>query len=152
MQDDPRQPVGQGDLTVEEESLSDFARRLDDLSLKLGASVGSHETLAGLGITAAQAGGSLAEMTSLTSRYEHVLERVRALARVQREAIEALGIATLISERGYENVEAEQIERLRSLMSGWEQVYTAGSDRRPATTTAGDQPAGGGGGGAPMAL
>jgi hypothetical protein len=151
MNDDPRQPVGegQGDLVVEEESLTDFTRRLDDLLAKLGASDGSAQSLGDLGVTTTQAGGSVAEATGLSASYNAVVDRLRTLARIQREAVEALSIATLISERGYDGVETEQVERLRSLMSGWENVYASGPGyvALPAEAVPDDGDTGGGGAG-----
>lgn len=143
MNDDPRQPVGQGDLVVEEMALRDFTRVLDALLIKLGGSDASASQLGTLDVTPTQAGGSLAEISGLTSRYATVLDRLRALARVQHQAVEALGIATLISERGYEAVEEEQVARLRSLMSGWHDIYAARPDL---SGPAGDGTTGGGGG------
>ncbi|MGP3971967.1 hypothetical protein [Streptomyces sp. 6N223] len=149
MNDDPRQPVGQGDLVVEEMVLSDFTRVLDALMIKLGASDAAASELRGLDVTTTQAGGSIAEVSGLTSRYSTVLDRLRTLARVQRQAVDALGIATLISERGYEAVEEEQVARLRSLMSGWEDIYAAQPDF---SETTGDGTVGGGGGAPQTAL
>jgi len=146
MNDDPRQPVGQADLVVEEMALSDFARVLDKLLIALGDSDASRSELRSLDITTTQAGGSIGEVSGPTSRHSTVLERLPTPARVQRQAVEALGIVTLISERGYEAVEDEQVAQLRSLMSGWEEIYAA----QPEFPEISGDGTTGGGGGAPQ--
>lgn len=121
---EPRQPVRGSDLEVSSESMSDFTDRLHDL---LGTLAERHppSRLTALGLGSCSFGAAFPAADALASRYEAVRTRLQGFLRIQLEAVEALGIATTLTRRGYEAVEDAQLQRLRQIMSGWETVYGA---------------------------
>ncbi|MFD5320088.1 hypothetical protein [Streptomyces sp. NPDC127098] len=132
MTDDPRAPTGQAGLFVGDGALSGFAGRLGEIEAALQDSGITISTIARLRLERGSFGEGVVALSDLPARYESVLARLEDFVRIRQEAMEALGIVTLLSERGYEAVELEQRQRLHAIMAGWEERY--------ATDRAGDGP------------
>ncbi|TDC67963.1 hypothetical protein [Streptomyces hainanensis] len=125
MTDDPRVATGQGDLHVGDGALDGFAGRLDEIEVSLRDGGITTSTVARLSLDHASFGAGMASLSDLPTRYEAVRARLEGFVRMRQEAMEALGIVTLLSERGYEGVELEQRQRLQAIMAGWEERYAA---------------------------
>ncbi|WP_461037191.1 hypothetical protein [Streptomyces mayteni] len=125
MPDDSRAVTGQADLYVGDEALSGFAGRLGEIEASLRDGGITTSTVARLGLERSSFGEGVASLSDLPARYESVVARLEDFVRIRQEAMEALGIVTLLSERGYEAVELEQRQRLQTIMAGWEERYAA---------------------------
>ncbi|CAL9382296.1 hypothetical protein SUDANB171_01083 [Streptomyces sp. enrichment culture] len=112
------------DLVVSTEALSQFRGRLDDVLTNTQTAGLTPSLMADLRMDQANYGGLIPGMTQISHEFGHAVDRLEAFVRIQQDLIEALGIATLISERGFENVEAEQRERLQQIMAGLAEDYT----------------------------
>jgi hypothetical protein len=146
MNDDVVPSGGRADLTVPEAELSGFSNWLADTEGLLRERSYTPETVAGLAFSGAFLGDA-ALAGGVAQRLEAKLRRLEDLLRVRQEAMEALGIVTLLSERGYEGVEAEQVARLRQIMAGWEATYAAREPDTSTTPSATASPGTGGGAG-----
>ncbi|TDC20854.1 hypothetical protein E1265_20040 [Streptomyces sp. 8K308] len=146
MTDDPRAPTGQADLHVGDGALSGFAGRLDEIEIGLRDSGLTPDSVARLAMAESHFGAAIPAVSQLSGRYEAVRTRLEEFVRTRQEAMEALAIVTLLSERGYEAVEDEQLRRLQQIMGGWESRYA--TQQAAATTTS----QGGVGGGVGLTL
>ncbi|MCU4750082.1 MULTISPECIES: hypothetical protein [Streptomyces] len=121
MPDENSPPV---DLVVSPEALGSFRGRLDDVLTTTQAAGLTPSLMADLRMDQANYGGLIPGMTQISHEFGHAVDRLEAFVRIQQDLIEALTIATLISERGFENVEAEQRQRLQQIMSHLAEDYT----------------------------
>lgn len=64
----------------------------------------------------------------LATHQARVHQKLETFARVFNEQIEALGIAAQISDRGFQNVDAEAVQRLRAIQQNAYQHYRAPDD------------------------
>jgi hypothetical protein len=147
--------VGRADLHVEDESLREFANRLNRIHETLRERRATGTRVSTMGATPNDFGHAATAMDELHRKYESVRSSLESLVRDHLRGVEALAIMTELSRRGYEGVEAEQVERLRQIMSGWEQRYSGRPERsasanEPAAHT--PAPDNGGGGGAAASM
>ncbi|GAA1904234.1 hypothetical protein GCM10009716_12700 [Streptomyces sodiiphilus] len=127
---DPRSSPGDV-LLVGDEALTDFAAWLDGSLTSLRDMGISPGKLGEMALGRAQFGGWFTAMSEVAAKYETAVLRLQTLVGIQQDLIEALGIATLIAERGYENVEAEHVARFEQIMGELEAHYTRAQDPAP---------------------
>ncbi|RKN38724.1 hypothetical protein [Streptomyces hoynatensis] len=139
MGDRTRHPA---DLHVADGALSDFTHWLGGIVEPLDNLAAD---IAELNIATHQYGGAMPAVAEMARQYETARSRLVEFVRIQREAVEMLGIAAQISERGYEAVDQEQLDRLRQITSTWNERY-------PRPPRIPEEASGGGGGGRDMAL
>ncbi|MET2716634.1 hypothetical protein ACGFX7_25495 [Streptomyces harbinensis] len=112
------------DLIVSPEALGAFRGRLDDLLTRTRSAGLTPSLMAELRLDQYNFGGLIPGMTQISHEFQSATHRLEAFIRIQQDLIEALGIATLISQHGYENVEAENRERLQQIMARLAEDYT----------------------------
>ncbi|GAA2386731.1 hypothetical protein GCM10010420_06950 [Streptomyces glaucosporus] len=119
-----RPGIGGGkDLAYEAETLADFKRRIDDIIDELESSPASHKQISNQDITPDAYGTGFSAAEDLSSQYEKAHERLKTLSRLFGEQLEALGIATQIVDKGYENIEAEHRQRFHSIRTRVEEYH-----------------------------
>ncbi|MTE19640.1 hypothetical protein F0L17_10965 [Streptomyces sp. TRM43335] len=108
--------VGGGkDLSYEAESLASFKRRIDEILGELPSSPASHQHISDQDITPDAYGTGFSAAADLSSLYDRVHTRLQDLSRLFGEQLEALGIATQIVDRGYQNLETDQAQRFQTI-------------------------------------
>ncbi|MDT0321041.1 hypothetical protein [Streptomyces millisiae] len=110
-------------LVVGEGALSASAARLEEIERTLRDSGLTPDSVARLAVAEGHYGQGIPAVAQLSARYEAVRARLEEFVRTRQEAMEALAIVMLLSERGYEAVEDEQLRRLQQIMTGWESRY-----------------------------
>jgi hypothetical protein len=117
---------GNGDLSVTDETLLGFKKRLDEVLSHLSNSPASTTKMQNQTITRDAYGGTaFPAADDLSKQYDRVHARLETLSRIFGEQIEALGIAVQISQKGYAGVEADQLARMRAIQSSAAQHYEA---------------------------
>ncbi|WP_051717760.1 hypothetical protein [Streptomyces megasporus] len=127
------------DLSYEPETLASFKKRIDKIIDDLETSPASHKRISDQTITPESYGTGFSAAKDLSSLYEGAHERLKTLSRLFGEQLEALGIATQIVDKGYENIETEHRERFQAIQSHVEEHQHSRRDG------SGDQNAGVGG-------
>ncbi|MFB7898490.1 hypothetical protein ACFC1B_19380 [Streptomyces xiamenensis] len=120
----PEESSPPADLAVSTEALSQFRGRLDNVLTTTQTAGLTPSLMADLRMDQANYGGLIPGMTQISHEFGHAVDRLEAFVRIQQDLIEALAIATLISQQGYENVEAENLERLQQIMAHLADDYT----------------------------
>lgn len=103
-----------GDLAVNDGSLQSLKKQLDELLGELRNSPASHTDMRTATITS-DAYGDFPGAKALSTQYAKVQARLEAFSQVLGEQIEALGISVEVSEKGYDNVEAETLRRMQEI-------------------------------------
>ena len=125
---DWRNTGGGKDLSYEGETLAAFKKRIDGIIDQLGSSPASHKHISDQDITPDAYGTGFSAAEDLSAQYEKAHERLKTLSRLFGEQLEALGIATQIVDKGYENVEAEHRERFQAIRARVEKHHESRQD------------------------
>lgn len=110
-------------LQVELETLKAFKNRVDALLDDLTGSPAAPKEIGRDRLTAAHLGTGFGEAESLTSAYQYVHDQLDVLSQTLSDQIEAMSISIDGAHRGYENVEAEQCDRLWTIRQRTESHY-----------------------------
>ncbi|GAA2426875.1 hypothetical protein [Streptomyces macrosporus] len=127
---DSRDTGGGKDLSYEPETLASFKKRIDDILDRLETSPASHKHISDQTVTPDAYGTGFSAAEDLSAQYEKAHERLKTLSRLFGEQLEALGIATQIVDKGYENVEDEYKERFQAIRARVEEHHESRRDDR----------------------
>ncbi|HZG02614.1 MAG TPA: hypothetical protein VE546_03365 [Streptomyces sp.] len=132
-----RHDTGGGkDLSYEAETLASFKKRIDAIIDGLEKSPASHRRISDQAITPDAYGTGFSAAEDLSSQYEKAHERLKTLSRLFGEQLEALGIATQIVDKGYENIEDAHRERFQAIQGRVEEYYYSRQDEPKAVRDA----------------
>lgn len=123
-----RDTGGGKDLSYEAESLASFKGRIDTILRELEGSPASHRQISSQDITPDAYGTGFSAAADLSSLYDKVHTRLQDLSRLFGEQLEALGIATQIVDKGYQNLEADQVRRYQTIQERVEEYSQARQD------------------------
>lgn len=114
-------PPSPGRLAYEVATLKKFKQRVDTLREGL---VFAQPTIVNSGeILAADYGTGFAEADTLADLYRTVLTELETFSRTFAEQIEALSLAIDLSERGYEEMDAETQQRMQAIQQRTTELY-----------------------------
>ncbi|MCK1795750.1 hypothetical protein MTQ01_06940 [Streptomyces sp. XM4193] len=125
---DPGGGTGNGgaDLHIGDGTLPSLKKQLDRLLTELesrGVAEGIRSSTVGTGSY-----GDFAGARELATHQARVHQKLQAFSQIFGEQIEALGIAAQISDKGFENVEADAVQRLRAIQQNAYEHYKAPKD------------------------
>ncbi|MGK5496830.1 hypothetical protein [Streptomyces sp. URMC 125] len=123
-----RDTGGGKDLSYEAESLASFKGRIDTILRELEGSPASHRQISSQDITPDAYGTGFSAAADLSSLYDKVHTRLQDLSRLFGDQLEALGIATQIVDKGYQNLEADQVRRYQTIQERVEEYSQARQD------------------------
>ncbi|MCC3766647.1 hypothetical protein [Streptomyces sp. UNOC14_S4] len=106
--------MGNSDLAKEAETLTKFKGHIDKILENLEGSSSSVKSIADQKLSK-DVYGSFDTAKGLADLYEHVHERLKELSKTFGDQIEAMSIAALIADRGYDAIDAEQAARLKAI-------------------------------------
>ncbi|MBB5116629.1 hypothetical protein [Streptomyces eurocidicus] len=132
-------PSGEGKLAKEPLTLKSFQGRIDAAVEKLEKSKASSKSMGDQKVPVDAFGVGFGSAKDLAGLYDKVHERLLALSKVFGDQLEATGLAAVIAERGYDGIDAEEAEKLRSI-----QKRTQEYERDRAAALKRDAPGGGG--------
>ncbi|MGW1073953.1 hypothetical protein [Streptomyces sp. NPDC002537] len=107
--------MGKSDLAKEAETLATFKGRIDKILENLEDSSSSLKSIADQTITKDAYGTGFDSAQHLAELYEQVHERLKTLSKTFGDQVEAMGLAALIADRGYDGIDAEQAARMRAI-------------------------------------
>ncbi|MFE0044738.1 hypothetical protein [Streptomyces albireticuli] len=108
-------PSGAGKLAKEPETLKSFQDRIEDVLDKLEKSKASSKSMGDQKVSTEAFGTGFGSAKDLAGLYDKVHERLLALSKVFGDQVEAMGLAAVIAERGYDGIDAEEAEKLRAI-------------------------------------
>ncbi|GHF55151.1 hypothetical protein [Streptomyces morookaense] len=110
-------------LAKEAETLTTFKGRIDELLAKLEKSSASPKAIGERRIAKEAYGRGFDSAGDLAALYDKVHGRLQELSKLFGDQIEATGLAALISDRGYDGVDAEQAARMRAIQESTQKHY-----------------------------
>ncbi|MBH5337290.1 hypothetical protein IHE55_22020 [Streptomyces pactum] len=128
-----RRAHGDPDFQREVESLLDFKRQIDRIVADLGDSPAAQGEISRQSIVRSAFGQGFAAADDLAAAYDAVHRRLEKFSETLGEQLEALGIAVQIADRGYDGVEADQVERFRRLQKKTRDDYPELYETAPGT-------------------
>ncbi|WP_245738223.1 hypothetical protein [Streptomyces sparsogenes] len=113
-------------MAKEAETLAKFKSRIDKVLSDLEKSPASKTKLDEQTISRAAYGNStLTSADALSQMYNQVHEKIKIYSKTFGDQLEALGIAALIAEKGYDGVDAEQRRRMQEIQAEAQKYYRA---------------------------
>ncbi|ARZ67541.1 hypothetical protein SMD11_1884 [Streptomyces albireticuli] len=139
-------PSGDGKLVKEPETLKSFQDRIEGVLEKLEKSKASSKSMGDQKVSTEAFGTGFGSAKDLAGLYDKIHERLLTLSKVFGDQVEAMGLAAVIAERGYDGIDAEEAEKLRAIQKRTQEYER---DRAAALKKGGPGDAGttGGGGG-----
>lgn len=138
---------GGGYLVREAETLTTFKGRIDELLAKLEKSSASPKAIGDRRISEGAYGKGFDSASELAGLHDKVHDRLQTLSKLFGDQIEATGLAALISDRGYDGVDAEQAARMRAIQESTQRHYRdAVASKAPGKTSGTQQHTGDAGG------
>jgi hypothetical protein len=129
-------PFGKG-MAKEAETLAKFKGRIDKILSDLEKSPASTKKIDEQAITRATYGAQLSGVhwsaDDLAKSYDVVHEQLKTWSKTFGDQIEAMGIAALIAEKGYDAVDAEQRRRMQEIQAEAAKYYRDPETGQPAT-------------------
>ncbi|KUJ64104.1 hypothetical protein ACZ90_61790 [Streptomyces albus subsp. albus] len=122
-------PTFGSSLVKEAETLGKFKGRIDTVLTKLKESPASKQNLSHQTVPEGTYGKNFTAATTMAQNYDKVRSRLEELSGLLGDRIEAMGIAAIIAERGYDSIDAEQAARLRELEKRAEEHYRKPADK-----------------------
>ncbi|MGD9481653.1 hypothetical protein WDH52_00085 [Streptomyces sp. TRM70308] len=99
-------PTGtKSDFKRAAETLTDFKKRVDDILTRLSTSEAANSRLRTRNVPKSSYGTGFAEADDLALQYERVHDHLTNLSKTFGEQIEAMGIAVLGADIGFDNLE-----------------------------------------------
>ncbi|MEU3351360.1 hypothetical protein [Streptomyces sp. NPDC037389] len=130
-----------GRLAKEAETLTTFKNRIDEVLADLEKSAASPKSMGDQKVAHDAFGRGFGSAEGLAALYDAVHARLETLSKVFGDQVEAMGLAAVIAERGYDGVDADEAARMRAI-----QERTHEYEHGPTTrSTAPGTPAGTGG-------
>ncbi|MEU3877009.1 MULTISPECIES: hypothetical protein [Streptomyces] len=111
----PASPSGGGHLAKEAETLTTFKNRIDEVLAKLEKSSASPKTIGDQKVPADTFGRNFGSAQQLAALYDKVHARLELLSKQFGDQVEAMGIAAVVAERGYDGVDADEAARMRAI-------------------------------------
>jgi hypothetical protein len=108
-------PSGSKDLAVETESLVTFKQRVDGILSRLDDGPASHRRMSDQAISAASFGADFEMADHIHKAYQAVHDKLRTMSQMLGDHIDALSLTTDMARRGYQNVDQQQVDRLRAI-------------------------------------
>lgn len=112
-------------LDYEARTLTAFKGRIDEILGELEKSPASRKHIGDQTIVPDAYGTGFSAAEDLSALYDSVHARLESLSQLFGDQLEALGIATQIVDKGYENIEADQVERFQSVQTRVEEYREA---------------------------
>jgi methyl-accepting chemotaxis protein len=126
--------VGVRAVSVEVEQLQTFKSRVDRMLADLDSSAASPKEIADQQLTADHLGSGFGEAGDLAKAYNTVHSNLQQLSKTLADQIEAMSITVDASNRGYQNVDEEQLHTLWTIHDRTDASYKA---HGPAGSTGG---------------
>ncbi|MCM2392275.1 hypothetical protein [Streptomyces albipurpureus] len=130
----PSKGGGGKDLDVDADELVKFKDRVDNLLVKLESSPAAPNRMNEGAVPAGDLGVGFSEATALHGIYQKVHAELQNLSKGLAGQIEGLSIAVQGSTKGYQNIEEDIKERMRTISKDAREAY----DRREAERRASD--------------
>ncbi|MEV4435071.1 hypothetical protein [Streptomyces sp. NPDC049555] len=108
-------PSGNGHLAKEAETLTTFKNRIDEALAKLEKSSASPKTIGDQKVPPQTFGQNFGSAQQLAALYDKVHARLELLSKQFGDQVEAMGLAAVIAERGYDGVDADEAARMRAI-------------------------------------
>lgn len=115
---------GGGELQVGEGTLQNLKKQLDEILSEVRGTPATQKEIQASAVGKSSY-GDFPGAQQLAEHQAKAQEKLEAFSRIFGEQIEALSISAQIAERGYENVEAEAVERLRAIQQNALRHYEA---------------------------
>lgn len=129
-------PFGKG-MAKEAETLAKFKGRIDKILSDLEKSPASKKKIDEQTITRATYGAQLDAVPwaadNLAKAYDTVHEKLKAWSKTFGDQIEAMGIAALVAEKGYDAIDAEQRRRMQEIQAEAAKYYRDPVTGQPVT-------------------
>ncbi|MEU5031507.1 hypothetical protein [Streptomyces milbemycinicus] len=129
-----KSPFGKG-MAKEAETLKKFKGRIDEVLSELEKSPASKKKIDAQTLSRGVFGGDLTSAEQLYELYNSVHEKLKTWSKTFGDQIEAMGLAALIAEKGYDELDAEQRRRMQEIQAEAQKYYrdpttgkSAGSD------------------------
>ncbi|MGY0057983.1 hypothetical protein ACWY4P_15730 [Streptomyces sp. LZ34] len=121
-------------MAKEAETLAKFKGRIDKVLSDLEKSPASRTKLDEQTISRAAYGDStLTTADKLSELYDQVHEKIKIYSKTFGDQLEAMGLAALIAEKGYDGVDAEQRRRMQEIQAEAQKYYRAPKSGQPGT-------------------
>ncbi|MCC3779892.1 hypothetical protein [Streptomyces sp. UNOB3_S3] len=122
-------------LAKEAETLTTFKNRIDEVLANLEKSAASPKTMGDQKVAPGSFGKGFGSAEGLAALYEAVHARLETLSKVFGDQVEAMGLAAVIAERGYDGVDADEAARMRAIQERANE-YGRGGPATPKRTDA----------------
>lgn len=116
--------AGGGELHVGEGTLQNLKKQLDEILADVRTTPATQKEIQASAV-GKSAYGDFPGAQQLAQHQAKAQEKLEAFSRIFGEQIEALSISAQIADRGYENVEAEAVQRLRTIQQNALRHYEA---------------------------
>lgn len=133
--------LGEGELGMnarlakEAETLTTFKNRIDEVLANLEKSAASPKTMGDQKVAHDAFGKGFGSAEGLAALYDAVHARLETLSKVFGDQVEAMGLAAVIAERGYDGVDADEAARMRAIQER-AGTYEHGGPTEPKSTGA----------------
>lgn len=108
-------------MQVELETLKSFRDRVDGLLASLDAGPAAPKQIAGQTLEPAYLGSGFGEISDLVGTYTQVHAQLQGLSQTLSDQINAMSITIQVSQVGYQNVEADQVDALWAIQGRTQQ-------------------------------
>lgn len=123
-------PAGDGDLVINADSLAALRKQVDAVARELRDSSASEAKVREQVVNRDAYGGTaLAQADDLSKAYDQARVELERYVRIFGEQIEALSLVVEMSQKGFDNAEAEQIARFHQLQQNAQRHYQAQEPR-----------------------
>ncbi|MER7795281.1 hypothetical protein [Streptomyces sp. NPDC097640] len=110
-------------MAKEAETLKKFKGRIDEVLSELEKSPAAKTTIDAQTLSRGVYGGDLDSAQKLYELYNTAHESIKAWSKTFGDQIEAMGIAALIAENGYDEIDAEQRRRMQEIQAEAQKYY-----------------------------
>ncbi|AZQ73850.1 hypothetical protein EKH77_23880 [Streptomyces luteoverticillatus] len=124
-------------LAKEAETLTTFKNRIDEVLANLEKSAASPKTMGDQKVAHDAFGKGFGSAEGLAALYDAVHARLETLSKVFGDQVEAMGLAAVIAERGYDGVDADEAARMRAIQERTHEYERGTTPRRPGQTAPG---------------
>ncbi|MFI1798701.1 hypothetical protein ACH427_15310 [Streptomyces sp. NPDC020379] len=138
--DQDQRPFGNGNLVKEAETLAKFKGRIDTIVSELEKSPASQKAIAHQTIAKGAYGTGFGSADDLAKLYDKVHDQLKTLSQTLGDQVEAMGIAAVVAERGYDGMDAEQAARLKAIEERVRKNYHDPTTGKPSPAKGGHEP------------
>ncbi|MFF4221249.1 hypothetical protein ACFYZH_00105 [Streptomyces abikoensis] len=122
-------------LAKEADTLTTFKNRIDEVLANLEKSAASPKTMGDQKVPHDAFGKGFGSAEGLAALYDAVHARLETLSKAFGDQVEAMGLAAVIAERGYDGVDATEAARMRAIQERAHE-YEHGGPTTPKRTDA----------------